>query len=242
MIGARRSRWAGESVFESRTPSIRWQPGFMITAAATTAPHVGATTTSSTPATRARPSFQRRRSWRRVGTMTVIGHQGSRSRRAARARESNDPAGAGSVWAVTPMGLAPGPPLAERRGLADALPEEVQLRPSNLAVADNLDLLDPRAVDLERPLDADAARDPADRDRAGDAAATKPHHGPLEDLDPLAIALDDLGRHLDRVTRGELGEVGAELVGDDFVEDGHWRSLSAGRQQTAAGRFGRWPD
>ena len=50
--GARRSRWAIDSVFESRTPGIRWQPGFMITAAATTAPQVGATPTSSTPATR----------------------------------------------------------------------------------------------------------------------------------------------------------------------------------------------
>ena len=53
--GASRSRWAADRVFESRTPGIRWQPGFMITAAATTAPHVGATPTSSTPATRVSP-------------------------------------------------------------------------------------------------------------------------------------------------------------------------------------------
>ena len=68
----------------------------MITAAATTAPHVGATPTSSTPATRVRPSFHRRRSWRRVGTMTVIGLAGSRSP-AIRLppMESNDPAGRG---------------------------------------------------------------------------------------------------------------------------------------------------
>ncbi len=49
MIGASFSRWAADSVLESRTPGIRWQLGGMITAAATTAPLVGATPTSSTP-------------------------------------------------------------------------------------------------------------------------------------------------------------------------------------------------
>ena len=73
MSGASRSRCAAESVLESRTPGIRWQPGRMITAAATTAPQVGATPTSSTPTTRTSPSFQRRRSWRRVGTIGAIG-------------------------------------------------------------------------------------------------------------------------------------------------------------------------
>ena len=71
--GASRSRWAADRVFESRTPGIRWQPGRMITAAATTAPQVGATPTSSTPTTRTRPAFQSRRSWRRVGTIGAIG-------------------------------------------------------------------------------------------------------------------------------------------------------------------------
>jgi hypothetical protein len=60
--GASRSRCAADSVFESRTPGIRWQLGRMMTAAATTAPQVGATPTSSTPTTRTRPSRQRRRS------------------------------------------------------------------------------------------------------------------------------------------------------------------------------------
>ena len=38
------------------------------------------------------------------------------------------------------------------------------------------------------------------------------HHEALEDLDPLAVALDDLGGHLDGVARGDHGEVGAQLV------------------------------
>ena len=48
--------------------------------------------------------------------------------------------------------------LAEGRGLADAVAQEVQLGAAGDAVADDLDLLDARAVDLERPLDADARR------------------------------------------------------------------------------------
>src|SRR5262245_37916738 len=102
---------------------------------------------------------------------------------------------------------------------------------------DDLDLLDPRAVDLERPLDADPARDPADRDRAGDPAAAEAHHDALEDLDPLAVALDDLGRHLDRVAGGDLGKVGAELVGGDLVEHVHWAFLVDDRQPEAAERL-----
>src|SRR5688572_28952846 len=112
MSGARRSRWAIERVLESRTPGIRWQPGCMITAAATTAPHVGATPTSSTPTTRVRPWFQRRRSNRRVGTMTAIGRKGTPTgRRAAQTLVVLDPRrgnGAGYHRRVTRFG----PPIA----------------------------------------------------------------------------------------------------------------------------------
>ena len=73
MIGASRSRCAADSVLESRTPGIRWQLVGMITAAATTAPQVGATPTSSTPAIRPAPPRHRGRSQRRVGTITAIG-------------------------------------------------------------------------------------------------------------------------------------------------------------------------
>src|SRR5258705_13982486 len=111
--------------------------------------------------------------------------------------------------------------LAEGRSLADAIAQEVELGASRDTVADDLDLLDARAVDLERPLDTDPGRDAPDRDGAGDPSAAQAHDGPLEDLDPLAVALDDLGRHLDGVTGGKVGQVGAELVLDDLVEHGH---------------------
>ena len=67
--GSRSSSWS------PGRPSIRWQFGGMITAAATTAPLVGATPTSSTPAIRVAPSRHRGRSQRSVGTIRVIGRQ-----------------------------------------------------------------------------------------------------------------------------------------------------------------------
>src|SRR6185369_1541548 len=98
---------------------------------------------------------------------------------------------------------------------------EVQLRPPDLAVADDVDLLDPRAVDLESPLDTDAAGDLPDGDRTGDPAAAQAHDGAFEGLDPLLATLDDSGRDADGVARGELGQVGAELVGGKRVEHVH---------------------
>src|SRR5262245_2021317 len=131
--------------------------------------------------------------------------------------------------AAGPPGLAA---LAEGRGgLADAVAQEVELRAADLAVADDLDPLDPRAVDLERALDAHARRDPSDGDRRRDAAVAHPHDEALEHLDALAVALDDLGGDLDRVARGDHRQVGAELVLDDLVDHVHGSGPSVdGRQ------------
>src|SRR6185312_4197653 len=136
--------------------------------------------------------------------------------------------------------LGPGPPLAQGRRLADPLAQEVQLRAPRLAVPDDLDLLDPRTVHHERPLDADAAGDLAHRDRARDATATQAHDRALEDLDALLAALDHAGRHLDRVAGGELGQVAADLVGDDLVEDVHGGSFPAGARRAAARGLLTW--
>ena len=85
----------------------------------------------------------------------------------------------------------------------------------------DLDLLDARAVDLEGALDADAAGDPPDGDRAVDSTPAQAHHGALEDLYALSVALHDLRRHAHGVTRRKLRKVGSNLVLDDLVEHGH---------------------
>src|SRR3990170_1963566 len=111
--------------------------------------------------------------------------------------------------------------LSQGGRLPDALAQEVQLGTPDLAVTDDLDLLDPRAVDLEGPLHSDAGGDPTNRDRSGDPAAPQAHDRSLEHLDALAVALDDLGGHLHGVARGKFRQVGAELVLDDLVEHVH---------------------
>ena len=61
-------------------------------------------------------------------------------------------------------------------------------------------------------------------------AVAHPHHEALEDLDALAVALDDLGADLDGVARRDLRQVGAELVLDDLVEHVHGWDPWCGRQ------------
>src|SRR3990170_309040 len=224
MIGSRRSRWAAESVFESRTPAMRRQFTGMITAAATTGPQVGATPTSSTPATRTMPACQSARSGRSRGTIMAPGRG-----------ESN--AAYGSSY-PPPRGSA-GPALAEGGGLADALAQEVELGPAGHAVADDLDLLDARRVDLEGALDADAGAQRAHGDRAGDAAAAQAHDRALEDLDALAVALDDLGRDAHGVAGRKLGQVAADLVRGDLVENVHRALLTGGSWFGVGGRRAR---
>src|SRR5688572_32910540 len=112
--------------------------------------------------------------------MTAIGRKGTPSQgpgavvRVCGPQESKDPAGSGGVK-DRQVGEArrSAAALAEGGRLADALAQEVQLRAADLAVAQDFDLLDARAVDLERALDAHARRDPAHRDRSGDAAAAQ---------------------------------------------------------------------
>src|SRR3954452_11630196 len=111
--------------------------------------------------------------------------------------------------------------LAQCRGLADALAQEVELRAARDAVTNDLDLLEARRVDLEGALDADAAADAADGDRAADASTAQAHYGSLEHLDALAVALADSGGYAHGVTRGELGQVGAQLFRADLVDDAH---------------------
>src|SRR5487761_2346016 len=221
--GASASRCDGESVFESRTPQICRQWGRRITAAATTGPQVGATPTSSTPATRRTPAFQSRRSRRSVGTGGAI--YGQRSRAVAppcgsiRLRRAGpDQRGQRAVRAGPRSARAA---LAQRCGLADPASQEIELCAAGHAVADHLDLLDPGAVDLERPLDAHAGRDPPDGQRPRDPAARQAEDGPLEYLDALPSPLDNLGADLDGIAGREGRDVRSNLVLDDLVEYVH---------------------
>src|SRR5690348_11890894 len=111
-------------------------------------------------------------------------------------------------------------------GLPAKVAQVVQLRPADVAAGDDLDLLEDRRVERERPLDTHTEGDLADRERASDAGALEPDHDALEDLDAGAGALRDLDVDLDGVAGAELGKVvalgGVAEVGDGAdVVDGH---------------------
>ena len=219
MIGARRSRCAADSVFGIADAGDPVAAG----------PHDDGRRDDRAAGRRhARPRRPRRPARDPRSRDGARGGGSGRSEPSTRSvPESNDPAGStGSDGSARSRRRAYGGQPFVRRSrrvaaLPDAVAQEVELGAPGDAVPDDLDLLDARAVDLERPLDADARRDAPDGDGPGDPATAQAHDGPLEDLDALAVALDDLGGHLHGVTGRELREVGAKLVLDDLVEHGH---------------------
>src|SRR5205807_4292838 len=88
------------------------------------------------------------------------------------------------------------PPLADARRAPNLASQVVQAPLAHVAVAQDLDLVDARRVDHERPLHADAMRDAPDREVLAQAATRDADDRALEHLDALARALDDLGMHL----------------------------------------------
>src|SRR6187455_378372 len=167
MNGKSRSRWARDSIFESRTPGTRRAYGRQATAAATTGPLREATPTASAPTMTVRPACQCSRSKRVEGRITRCG----------RRWPVMPPVYAAAPAAARSVGAA----LAKCGGLADSVAEEVELSATGDAVADDFDLVDPRRVEHEGPLHADAAGDAADGDGLVEPAAAHPHDGALED-------------------------------------------------------------
>src|SRR5262249_43010464 len=82
----------------------------------------------------------------------------------------------------------------------------------------NLDLVDLRRVERERSLDADAERLLADRERFPGAGTLALQHDALEDLDSLALALDDLEVDAHGVARLELRDSLAQLGALEAVD------------------------
>src|SRR6478735_3615929 len=185
------------------------------TAAATSGPASAPRPASSAPATRRAP---RSRSWarrRRPGrrrvrraTVTAMGSPYSD----ARTR------GMSQGWAGTvPVSARL---LAHPRGLADLAAEVVQLGAVDVADRDDVDLLDLRRVDRERPFHSDAERLLAHRERLADARTLALDADALEDLHPLPLPLDDLEVHTERVARLELGQL-AQLALFNVLDDCH---------------------
>src|SRR5690606_19300235 len=130
---------------------------------------------------------------------------------------------------VARQGAAPpsGAALFNPSSATDAVPQIVQLRAAHPTPPDHFDLFDQRRMQREQALDADAGGNLAHGERLAHAAAAAPHHDAFEDLDALAIALDDLNVHANRVAGLEIRQVGAHLLLLDGANDVHFRSLLA---------------
>src|SRR6187551_318545 len=119
--------------------------------------------------------------------------------------------------------------LAQGGGLADAAAQEVELRAAGNTVANHLDLLHPWRVHHEGPLDPYAAGDATHGNLLVQSTTALAHHRPLEHLDSLAVALDDLDRDAHGVTRGDLRYVGAELLALELLDGIHGEATSLSR-------------
>src|SRR5947209_3313291 len=93
-----------------------------------------------------------------------------------------------SKWSARRGGVAL---LLDLRLLAAQLAQVVELRPAYVAAGDQLDVVNDRRVHRERPLDADTEAHLARGEGLAHPAALAPDDHTLEDLDALAVALDD---------------------------------------------------
>src|SRR5512143_1968882 len=128
--------------------------------------------------------------------------------------------------------------LLDLRGLATEIAKIVQLRTADVAPGHDLDLGDDGGVHGKGPLDADTEAHLAHGEGLAHAPALSTDHHPLEDLDTLAVALDDAYMHLERVARPEVRHVAAQGCRVDAVQGVHgvssW-SWSSGRAVPATG-------
>src|SRR5512143_78445 len=124
--------------------------------------------------------------------------------------------------------------LLDLRGLATEIAKIVQLRTADVAPGHDLGLGDDGGVHGKGPLDADAEAHLAHGEGLAHASALSTDHHPLEDLDTLAVALDDAYMHLERVARPEVRHVAAQGCRVDAVQGVHgvssrlWSSGRAG--------------
>src|SRR5438034_4765367 len=130
--------------------------------------------------------------------------------------------------------------LADASLLADLAAQVVELRAVDVADSGDVDLVDLRRVQRERPLDADTERVLAHGEGLPHARTLPLDHDPLEDLDPLAVALDHLEVHAHRIARLEAGHV-AQLAAFEVLDDrAHGKKGPGGPRNGSGSRLVRW--
>src|SRR5437870_1638061 len=104
---------------------------------------------------------------------------------------------------------------AQAGGLADALPQVVELGPAHAAGALDLDLGDLRRVQGKDALDPLALHDAANGEGFTQTRAAAGDHGAAEDLDALFLAFQNALVHVHLVADAKLRHV---LLGAGFLD------------------------
>src|SRR5712692_2799481 len=130
------------------------------------------------------------------------------------------------------------PALADARLFADLAAQVIEPALADVAVAEDVDLVDPRRVDHEGALDSDAVGHAAHREVLAQAAAGHADDRAFEHLDALSRALHDLRVHLDRVARAKRGDLFLLLLLLELLDDVHvlFNSLVWAEVRSAAWR------
>ena len=134
-------------------------------------------------------------------------------------------------------------PLGDAGRLADPAAQVVELGPAHVAAGGDLEFLDLRRVQRERPLDADAEGLLADGEGLTRARALALEDDSLEDLGAAAVALDHLEVDAHAIARVEGGKALPQLAPLDAVDHAahevpcarvRWREKTAGPVPGAA--------
>src|SRR5689334_15434817 len=118
--------------------------------------------------------------------------------------------------------------LDDAGGLTGAAAQVVELGAADAAAADHLDAVEARAVERKHALDPLAVGDLAHREGRVDAAVAPRDAHALEGLHALAVALDHLHVHPQRVARPEVGDLPllggpGDLLALELLDDVHGR-------------------
>ena len=116
-------------------------------------------------------------------------------------------------------GLLGNDALLDLSGLTNAITDVIELRTTDDAMTDYLDTTDGGAVIREGTLNADAVAHTTDGEGLADAAALHLDNDTLEILKTLTGTFDDLNVNADGVADLELGEICAELLFFEFLND-----------------------
>src|SRR6266508_1757194 len=131
------------------------------------------------------------------------------------------------------------PSLLDTGRLTSQAAQVIQLRAPHLALADDLDRIEPWRVQQERALDADAVRcDPPEGEVLINTAAAAANHHALEVLRALAVALDDAHADAYRVANSKVGQVRLELPIFDLIENFLRHALVAPLHTKSGGYMG----